>query len=83
MIIPRPVEIEHRCLHTLLLFCRWKTRLAALSNNDSCRFRSGDYALAQDLNLNPTRTTIANGATIQPKGVQRVEVGYNAYPGER
>ena len=35
---------------------------------------------AQDLNLSPTRPTIANSATIQDKGVLQVEVGYDAYP---
>ena len=35
---------------------------------------------AQDLELSPTRPTIANSATIQDKGVLQVEVGYDAYP---
>ncbi len=35
---------------------------------------------AQELNLSPTRPTIANGATIQDKGVLQVETGYDAYP---
>ncbi|MGF7181082.1 hypothetical protein [Tunturiibacter psychrotolerans] len=35
---------------------------------------------AQDLNINPTRPTIANSAAIQSKGVAQVEVGYDAYP---
>lgn len=35
---------------------------------------------AQDLNLSPTRPTIANGVTIQDKGVLQVETGYDAYP---
>ncbi len=35
---------------------------------------------AQDLNLSPTRPTIANSATIQDKGVLQVETGYDAYP---
>lgn len=35
---------------------------------------------AQDLNLNPTRPTIANSAAIQSKGVLQVEAGYDAYP---
>ena len=35
---------------------------------------------AQELNLNPTRPTIANSATIQNRGVFQVEIGYDAYP---
>ena len=35
---------------------------------------------AQDLNLNPTRPTIANGAGMQSQGVLQVETGYDAYP---
>lgn len=38
------------------------------------------HAAAQDLNLSPTRPTIANSATIQSKGVLQVEAGYDAYP---
>ena len=41
----------------------------------SCR-----YAPAQDIGLNPTRPTIANGAGIQNKGVLQFETGYDAYP---
>ena len=37
-------------------------------------------ALAQDLNLNPTRPTVANSAGIQSTGVLQVETGYDAYP---
>ena len=36
--------------------------------------------MAQDLNLSPTRPTIANSATIQSVGVLQVETGYDAYP---
>ena len=39
--------------------------------------------LAQDLDLSPTRPTIANSASIQGKGVLQVEAGYDAYPGEQ
>jgi hypothetical protein len=35
---------------------------------------------AQDLNLSPTRPTVANGVTIQDKGVLQVETGYDAFP---
>ena len=37
-------------------------------------------ALGQDLNLNPTRPTVANSAGIQSAGVLQVETGYDAYP---
>lgn len=37
-------------------------------------------AQAQEINLNPTRPTIANSATIQSPGVLQVEIGYDAYP---
>ena len=35
---------------------------------------------AQDVDLNPTRPTVANSAAIQSKGVLQVEAGYDAYP---
>ncbi|MCU1327526.1 MAG: hypothetical protein JWN34_2896 [Bryobacterales bacterium] len=35
---------------------------------------------AQDLNLSPTRPTVANSVTIQDKGVLQVETGYDAFP---
>jgi hypothetical protein len=38
------------------------------------------YASAQDLNLSPTRPTVANSATLQSTGVLQVETGYDAYP---
>jgi hypothetical protein len=37
-------------------------------------------AAAQEMNLNPTRPTIANSAAIQSRGVLQVETGYDAYP---
>ena len=37
-------------------------------------------ANAQDLNLSPTRPTIANSALVQAAGVLQVESGYDAYP---
>jgi uncharacterized glyoxalase superfamily protein PhnB len=41
---------------------------------------AGRQMVAQDLNLSPTRPTIANSATIQSPGVLQVEAGYDAYP---
>jgi uncharacterized glyoxalase superfamily protein PhnB len=38
------------------------------------------YASAQEVNLNPTRPTIANSATIQSRDVLQIETGYDAYP---
>lgn len=35
---------------------------------------------AQDLSLSPTRPTVANGVSIQDKGVLQMETGYDAYP---
>jgi uncharacterized glyoxalase superfamily protein PhnB len=35
---------------------------------------------AQEMNLNPTRPTIANSATMQSRSVLQVETGYDAYP---
>ena len=35
---------------------------------------------AQEVGLNPTRPTVANAATIQPRGVLQIESGYDAYP---
>ena len=35
---------------------------------------------AQDLNLNPTRPTVANSAAIQSPGVLQIETGYDVYP---
>jgi hypothetical protein len=37
-------------------------------------------ARGQDINLSPTRPTIANSVTIPNKGVLQVETGYDAYP---
>lgn len=37
-------------------------------------------ASAQEINLNPTRPTVANSATIQSRGVLQIETGYDAYP---
>jgi hypothetical protein len=37
-------------------------------------------ASAQEMNLNPTRPTIANSAAIQSRGVLQIETGYDAYP---
>lgn len=38
------------------------------------------YAAGQELNISPTRPTIANSATVQSAGVLQVETGYDAYP---
>ena len=35
---------------------------------------------AQELDLNPTRPTIANSSGIQAKGVLQVEIGHDSYP---
>ncbi len=35
---------------------------------------------AQDLNLNPTRPTVSNSATVQGPHVLQVEIGYDAFP---
>ena len=37
-------------------------------------------AWPQELNISPTRPTIANSAAVQSAGVVQVEVGYDAYP---
>jgi len=41
---------------------------------------SSIHAHAQDIGLNPTRPTVANGANIQNKGVLQFETGYDAFP---
>ena len=43
----------------------------------------GVCALAQKVDLNPTRPTIANAAAIQGKGIMQLEGGYDAYPGNQ
>jgi hypothetical protein len=43
-------------------------------------FVSSRNVSAQDLDLSPTRPTVANSATIQGKGVLQVEMGYDVYP---
>jgi hypothetical protein len=43
-------------------------------------FLSFGLLSAQDLNLSPTRPTVANSATIQDKGVLQIETGYDAFP---
>lgn len=35
---------------------------------------------AQDLNLSPTRPTVANSVAMQNRGVLQIETGYDAYP---
>jgi hypothetical protein len=35
---------------------------------------------AQDINLSPSRPTVANSVTIPNKGVLQVDTGYDAYP---
>ncbi len=38
------------------------------------------HSQAQEINISPTRPTIANSATIQSPGVMQLEIGYDAYP---
>ena len=83
MIMHRPEQIWDSCMHLLWPFGRWQMGLAALRMVLLAASVRVDYVLAQDLNLTPTRPTIANSATIQGKGVLQVEAGYDAYPGEQ
>lgn len=43
-------------------------------------FLSGSCLLAQDLNLSPTRPTVANSVTMQNRRVLQIETGYDAFP---
>lgn len=81
MIIRRPLQIRDRCVHPLWPFGRWQISLSTLRMVILAVSVLVDCVLAQDLDLNPTRPTIANGATIQGKGVLQLEIGYDAYPG--
>lgn len=83
MIIRRPRQTRDRCVDILWPFGRWPMGVAALRMVVLVAFMCVDGVLAQDLELSPTRPTIANGATIQGKGVLQVEAGYDAYPGEQ
>jgi len=46
-----------------------------------CLLLPAAYAAAQEIQLNPTRPTVANSAAIQSKGVLQIETGYDAFPG--
>src|SRR4051812_21117839 len=70
-------------VHLIWPFHRLAIGLAALRMVMLAASVSADCILAQDLDLSPTRPTIANNATIQGKGVLQVEAGYDAYPGEQ
>ena len=70
-------------VHLIWPFNRLAIGLAALRMVMLAASVSADCILAQDLDLSPTRPTIANNATIQGKGVLQVEAGYDAYPGEQ
>ena len=54
--------------------------LAQLGLGLTFGFLSSGNLFAQDFSLSPTRPTVANGASIQDKGVLQVETGYDAYP---
>jgi hypothetical protein len=54
--------------------------LAQLGLGITFGFLSLGSVSAQDLSLSPTRPTVANGVSIQDKGVLQVETGYDAYP---
>ncbi|MEG9438076.1 hypothetical protein JAO29_18165 [Edaphobacter sp. HDX4] len=43
-------------------------------------FPSNACLLAQDLNLSPTRPTVANSVTMQNRRVLQIETGYDAFP---
>ena len=58
----------------------WHIREAVFCSFALLTIMAMSSASAQDLNLSPTRPTIANSATIQSPGVLQVEVGYDAYP---
>ena len=55
----------------------WKVRVVSIA---SMLLISLLRAHGQDLNLNPTRPTIANSSAMQSAGVLQVEAGYDAYP---
>jgi hypothetical protein len=70
--IPRPVGIS-QCSRMLA----GVIQLAVMMTFGFVSLRN---VSAQDLDLSPTRPTVANSATIQGKGVLQVETGYDAYP---
>jgi uncharacterized glyoxalase superfamily protein PhnB len=43
-------------------------------------FFSNVRVVAEDLNLSPTRPTVANSVTMQNRGVLQVETGYDVFP---
>jgi hypothetical protein len=57
-----------------------RTGLIQLALMITFGFLSSGNLSAQDLNLSPTRPTVANGVSMQDKGVLQVETGYDAYP---
>ena len=54
--------------------------LAQLGLSVTLGFRSLGDLSAQGFSLNPTRPTVANGASIQDRGVLQIETGYDAFP---
>jgi hypothetical protein len=68
-----------RCLVPVMLStCAASSGLLRAQSPDQSQSQS--QSQAQDLNLSPTRPTIANSATIQSAGVFQMEVGYDQYP---
>ncbi len=75
------VRRPRRMLLSLEPACtRAQKGLTQLSILIAVGFLSSGHLFAQDLNLSPTRPTVANGLAIQDKGVLQVETGYDAYP---
>src|SRR3954463_13473446 len=72
-------ELCHLAAHRGPTCIPIRTGLAQLGMMITFGFLSLGNLSAQDLNLSPTRPTVANGVSIQDKGVLQVETGYDAY----
>src|SRR3982751_2798692 len=73
-------ELRHLVVHRGPTCVPLPARLAQLGMMITFGFLFLGNLSAQDLNLSPTRPTVANGVSIQDKGVLQVEAGYDAYP---
>src|SRR3982751_6717934 len=72
-------ELRHLVVHRGPTCVPLPARLAQLGMMITFGFLFLGNLSAQDLNLSPTRPTVANGVSIQDKGVLQVATGYDAY----
>lgn len=82
MIVCRARQISDCFVHPLKPLRLSRLGLAMFRVLMFAAFVRGYGALAEDLDLSPTRPTVSNGSSIQGKGILQLEAGYDAYPGD-